>query len=102
MSGKWRNLKKMIEYPNEGILSKQLFIGESSETTLFLMAAGAEMSEHTSTREANVYVLEGKGTFSLGGEEIAMEPGVIICMEKNAVHSLAAKENTSFILFLSD
>ncbi len=47
-----------------------------------------------------VHVLEGEGTFSLEGEDIEMKPGVVIFMEKNAVHSLKAHKNTCFLLTL--
>ena len=49
-----------------------------------------------------VYVIEGKGTFVLEGEEIKMEPGVVIFMDANAKHSLKAEENTSFLLSLNN
>ena len=65
------------------------------------MAAGTDIGDHTSTKEGFVYVIEGKGTFVLHGEEIEMLPGVIIFMKENAPHSLKAEENTSFLLSLS-
>jgi len=90
----------MIEYPKEGIISKVISKKNKKEVTLFSMAAGTEISEHTSTKEGIVYVIEGKGIFTLRGEKIKMEPGVIIFMDKNAAHSLAAEENLSFLLVL--
>ena len=101
MAKNFRNLKEMIEYPKEGIFSKVLVKSEKQNVTLFCMAKGTDMGEHTSTKEGIVYVLEGKGIFNLEGENIQMLPGVFIQMKKNAVHSLKAKENTSFVLFLS-
>ena len=96
-----KNIKDMIDYSKEGILSKDVFKGEKSETTLFCMAKGTEISEHTSTREGLIYVLEGKGIFNLEGKDIEMLPGVSILMKENAPHSLKAQENTSFLLVLS-
>lgn len=96
-----KNLIEMIEYPKQGVLSKVIFKNKKTNSTLFCMAAGTEISEHTSTRQGVVYVIEGKGTFNLQGNEIEMKDGVFIFMEENAVHSLHAKENTSFILILT-
>lgn len=90
----------MIEYPSSGILSKEVFKTEKFDSTLFIMAKGAELSEHTSTREAIVHVLEGRGIFILEGNEIKMAPGVFIQMKENAVHSLRAEERTAFVLIL--
>lgn len=96
-----KNIKQMIEYPKEGILSKELAKTGKQDVNLFCMAKGTKMSEHTSTKQGFVYVLEGKGVFVLEGKDIEMLPGVFIFMNKNAKHSLSAKENTSFILALS-
>lgn len=94
------NLKDFINYSNGGILSKVILKSDKLNITLFCMAKGTEISEHTSTKEGFVYIIEGNGIFNLAGEEIKMLPGVFIKMDKNAVHSLTASENTSFILSL--
>ena len=94
------NIKKLIEYSEKGILSKQLVTGEKVNLTLFCMAKKTEISDHTSTKEGFVYIIEGKGIFNLGEEKIEIIPGVFIFLKKNVVHSLKAEENTSFILSL--
>ena len=93
-------INELIEYPKKGILSKDIAKKDKLSVTLFCMAKGTEISEHTSTKSGTVYVVEGKGTFNLAGKNIAMLPGILIYMERNAVHSLNADENTSFILTL--
>jgi len=100
MGNNWKNIMDMIEYPREGILSKDLFRSDKDNISLFCMAKGAAMEDHTSTKEGTVHVLEGEGTFNLEGEEIAMKPGVVIFMEKNVIHNLKAEENMSFLLTL--
>lgn len=66
------------------------------------MAKGTELTEHTSTREGIIYVIEGKGVFNLEGETIPMLPGTFIHMKKKAVHSLKVDENTGFLLALNE
>jgi nitric oxide dioxygenase len=95
------NIKKLIEYPREGILSKEVLKDEKVDVTLFCMAAGTEIDDHTSTRSGFVHVVDGKGTFNLEGEDIEMVSGIFIPMKENAVHSLKAGENTSFLLVLN-
>jgi len=95
-----QNIKSLIEYPKTGIISKDLGETEKYDSTLFCMAAGTKMSEHTSTKEGFVFVVEGNGVFTLEGKEIAMIPGVFIHMESNAVHALRAEEGTAFVLLL--
>lgn len=95
-----KQIKEMIEYPQEGVLSKEIEKTDKMDVSLFCMAGGTEMGEHTSTKQGFVHVVEGKGTFNLEGEDIEMVPGKFIFMKENAKHSLKAEENTAFILTL--
>ena len=96
-----QDLEKMMEFPKEGIFSKVLVKTDISNHTLLCLAKGTDMSEHTSTREAAVTVLKGKGTFVLRRKKIKMKPGVFIFMPKNAPHSLNADEDLAILLSLS-
>jgi quercetin dioxygenase-like cupin family protein len=96
-----KNLNQLIEYPKKGVLSKQIVDNSKNNITLFCMAAGTQIGDHTTTKTAFVHVLEGKGIFKLGSKKIKMNPGIFIEMEKNALHSLNAIKNTSFMLYLN-
>ena len=95
------DLEKMMEFPKEGVFSKVLVKTVVSNHTLMCLAKGSDISEHTSTREAAVTVLKGKGTFVLRRKKIKMKPGVFIFMPKNAPHSLSADEDLAILLSLS-
>ncbi|MGM3306129.1 cupin domain-containing protein [Anabaena sp. WFMT] len=95
-------LQEQIEYPSSGVLSKVLVKDTACQYTLFCLAANTEISEHTSTRNATVNVLEGGGLLTLSGEEIKLEPGVFVFMPANAPHALQAESNLSFLLTLSE
>ena len=95
-----KNIKEMIEYPKEGVLSKVIIKDKKLNATLFCMAKDTDISEHTSTKSGFIYVVEGNGIFNLEGKDIKMIEGVSIFMKEDAVHSLKAKENTSFMLIL--
>jgi len=96
-----KNLEKMMEFPKEGVFSKVLIKSRVSNHTLICLAKGSDISEHTSTREAAVTVLKGKGIFVLKGKKIKMKSGVFIFMPKNAPHSLSADGNLAILLSLS-
>ena len=95
------DLEKIMEFPREGVFSNVLVKTDVSNHTLMCLAKGSDISEHTSTREAAVTVLKGKGTFVLNGKKIKMKPGVFIFMPKDAPHSLSASENLAILLSLS-
>jgi len=96
-----KKINELIEYPKKGILSKEIVKNNKLNITLFCMAKGTGISEHTSTKQGFVYIIEGDGLFNLEGKDITMSSGVFIYMKDNATHSLKADENTSFILVLT-
>lgn len=95
-------LKDKIEYAETGIVSKVLLKVPYCQYTLFCLAAGTDIAEHTSTRNAVVQVIEGQGTLTLEGQDINLEPGVFVFMPANAPHALKADTNLAFLLTLSD
>lgn len=100
METEWENLKESVSYQKGSIMSRELRKGGKLNVTLFCMAKGTVLSEHTSSKEGFIYVLDGNGVFTLEGKEITMIPGVAIFMRKGAAHSLKAKGNTAFVLVL--
>lgn len=94
-------LHDKIEYPEAGVLSKVLLKDNVCQYTLFCLAAGTDISEHTSTRNAVVQVLQGRGVLTLEGKAIDLEPGIFVFMPANAPHALQADENLAFLLTLS-
>ena len=95
------HLHDHIEYPKAGVLSKVLLQDTVCQYTLFCLAADTEISEHTSTRNAIVQGLEGKGILTLEGKDIDLDPGVFIVMPANAPHALRAFTNLAFLISLS-
>jgi quercetin dioxygenase-like cupin family protein len=95
------HLREHIEYPEAGVLSKVLLQSKVCQYTLFCLAADTEISEHTSTRNAVVQGLEGKGVLTLEGKDIDLVPGGFIVMPANAPHALRAITNLAFLLSLS-
>jgi quercetin dioxygenase-like cupin family protein len=96
----WQNIMEKISYPNGGIASTVVSKTEKMQITLFCMAAGTDISEHTSAKDGYVFVLEGRGVFRLENTNIQMLPGVLIEMKKMSVHSVCAEKNTTFLLVL--
>jgi quercetin dioxygenase-like cupin family protein len=94
-------LEQMMEFPREGVFSKVLAKTRDSNHTLMCLAKGSDISWHTSTREAAITVLKGKGVFLLRRKKIRMKPGVFIFLPRNAPHALRASEDLAILLSLS-
>jgi quercetin dioxygenase-like cupin family protein len=94
-------LQDQLEFPESGVLNKVIWKDATCQYSLFCLAAGTEISEHTSTRNATVHVIAGSGTLTLEGQPIPLEPGVFIVMAANAPHALDAATDLAFVLTLS-
>lgn len=94
-------LQDLIEYRDRSVLSQVILKDAVSQYTLFCLGKDTDIEEHTSTRNAAITVVEGRGTLTLEGEPIALEPGVFVFMPANAPHALYAAENLAFVLTLS-
>jgi nitric oxide dioxygenase len=95
------DLRKLVSYSTGGITSKVVFKSDVMNITLFCMAAGTNIEEHTAAKEGTVHVIEGKGRFTLAGTPIAMMPGILIRMKAHQPHTIKADKNTSFLLTLT-
>ena len=96
------SLQDLIEYPTSGILSKMLLKDNNSQYNLFCLVAGAEIDQHTSTRNAVITVVQGRGNINLEGKDIALAPGVFVFMPANAPHAVQAQENLAFVLAMHE
>lgn len=95
-------LRDTIEYPPAGVLTKILVKDNNCQHTLVLLAAGSDIAEHNSARNATINVLEGKGSLTLEGKDIVLQPGVFVFMPARAPHALKSEENLAFILTFSE
>lgn len=77
-------------------------LNNNSQYSLFCLAAGTKIEEHTSTRNTFITVVEGTGNLNLEGKDIALAPGVFVFMAANALHAVQAEENLAFVLALSE
>ena len=98
MNKNWYNVGK-LRYVQETVVSKEIFRGPI-DATLFCMSKGSEISSHAASKSAMIFVLEGKGVCELEGERLPMHPGVVIKVDRKAVHAITAEDNLAFILQL--
>ena len=95
-------LRSEIEYRDAGTFNKVLLKDQACQYTLVSLAPNTEISEHKSTRNATVNVIEGRGVLTLSGQDIALETGVFVFIPANAPHSLRSEDKLAFLLTLSE
>ena len=94
-------LKNLVEYQDGQVISKTLVQNELVSVTVFSFDKGEEISTHASSGDAMVTVLEGKGKFTISGEEYILEAGQTIIMPKDEPHSVYGEDKFKMILVVS-
>ncbi|CAG0960372.1 MAG: Cupin domain protein [Candidatus Methanoperedens nitroreducens] len=92
------NLKDFIEYSPGSVVSKTLKQNSAGTITLFAFDSGQELSEHSAPFDAVVHVIEGEGSFLIGGEEHNLKEGDLIIMPANVPHAVKAVQKFKMLL----
>ncbi len=94
-------LKNLVEYQEGQVVSKTLVQNALVSVTIFSFDKGEEISTHAAGGDAMVTVLEGKGKFTIGGDEFYLEAGQTIIMPKDIPHSVYGEEKFKMMLVVS-
>lgn len=95
-------LRDEIEYGGKGMFRKYLLRDKKQLVMLICLQAGIQISEHTSSYNGFITVIEGRGTFLLAGQEVILEPGVFIELPANTLHALTITENLAMLKIVSN
>ena len=94
-------LKELVQYQEGQVVSKTLVQNELVSVTIFSFDKNEEISTHASGGDAMVTVLEGKGKFTINGEEYYLEEGQTVIMPKDEPHSVYGEEKFKMLLVVS-
>ncbi|MDE6656116.1 MAG: cupin domain-containing protein [Anaeroplasmataceae bacterium] len=94
-------LKDQVSYQKGQVVSKTLVQNNTVSMTLFSFDKGEEISTHAAGGDAMVTVLEGKGRFTVGGEEFILTEGQTLIMPKDIPHAVYGEEQFKMQLIVS-
>lgn len=92
------NFRKMIDYSDGGVVSKQVMKNEAGNITLFSFDQGEGLSEHSTPYDALVEVIEGRVEITIGGEKHTVSEGESIIMPATIPHALHGVERFKMLL----
>lgn len=95
-----KNLTEEVDIPTHGIVSRPIYKDDHLRIVLFGMAAGEDMTEHTTSMEATIQFISGEADLTLGEECFEVQAGSWAQMKPRLPHSIHAKTDTQFILTL--
>lgn len=94
-------LKELIEFYDDSINSKILAENNDSRAMLFALKKEQFMPEHTSPRDAFIYVIEGEIEFEINRddkEKYEVKKGEIFFFKANEKHTVRAKKDTKILV----
>jgi quercetin dioxygenase-like cupin family protein len=93
-------LQQLVTPVPNGIASRVLSKGAAGTVTIFAFDAGQELSEHQSTLDALVLVLEGSLELTIAGTVVRAVPATIVRVPANVPHAVVAREASRMLLIL--
>ena len=94
------DLKGMIDYQEDAIVSRTLLDKSSGTITLFAFDEGQGLSEHTAPYDAMVYAVEGRCELTIGGERLELSEGEMTIMPADVPHALRALTKFKMLLVM--
>ena len=92
------DLRKLVDVPENGILSRTLYNDDRAKIVIFGFAAGQELTAHTAPMPAVIHVLEGEARLTLGGETRDASAGAWVHMQPQLEHGIYAKTPVVMLL----
>ena len=92
------HLIDLIDYQDEAVVSKAIIDKKSGTVTLFAFDEGQRLSEHSTSFDALVYLLEGEAEIIISGKAFHPKEGEMMIMPANQPHKLKALTKFKMIL----
>jgi len=88
---RWKDVE--LEHLNP-LLDRQMVVGEEVMVARVLLKKGAHVPMHHHVNEQITYILEGALKFNIGGREVVVHAGEVLCIPPNLPHEAWAVEDT--------
>jgi quercetin dioxygenase-like cupin family protein len=98
--GKALDVKTLVEYSANSIVSKTLIDTKAGTITVFSFDAGQALSEHTAPYDAVVQIVDGEAEITIGGNAVRASAGKMVVMPANVPHALQATKRFKMLLTL--
>lgn len=92
------DLKKVIKFFPERISREMLSDKPEMRIALMCLNPGQKLEPHKAPLRLLMYVVEGKGTFTVGEENFAADEKTCILCEPNMLHGFAADKGERLVV----
>jgi quercetin dioxygenase-like cupin family protein len=94
------DLAGLVEYGRGAVVSRTVLARKTGTVTLFAFDEGEGLSEHAAPFDALVLVLEGRGSFTIGGQAHEACAGQAILMPADIPHAVRAAGRLKMLLIM--
>ncbi|MDP2727992.1 MAG: cupin domain-containing protein [Dehalococcoidia bacterium] len=84
------------EFSSEHFVPKFLHSSEKVRVILLCLDAGQEIPPHTSP-EATLHVVKGKGTITVGEEQVPVQEGTLVVVPAGVSHAVRSQERMALL-----
>jgi len=98
--GRATGLMDLVSYQEGSIVSRTIMEKKAGTLTLFAVAEGQGLSEHTAPFDALVYILDGEAEVLISGQPHLVKQGQMIIMPANQPHALKAMKQFKMMLVM--
>ena len=95
---KVENLKTLLSYQEQAIVSRMLVKNTGGNVTLFAFDGGEGLSEHTAPYDALIVGVDGEADIMLGGQHHDVGEGQTLLMPANVPHAVHPKGQFKMLL----
>ena len=92
------DLKKEIKFTPNRISREMLSDKPEMRVALMCLEAGQKLDPHKAPLRLMMYCVEGKGTFTVGEEEIEADEKTCILCDPNVLHGFAADKGEKLVV----
>jgi quercetin dioxygenase-like cupin family protein len=87
----WKDVQRERLNPH---IDREMVVGDKIMLARVLLKKGAHVPLHHHHNEQVTYILEGVLKFNVGGKEIVVRAGEVLCIPPNMPHEAWAEEDT--------
>jgi quercetin dioxygenase-like cupin family protein len=91
-------VRDLVDVQDGAVVSRTLLKRGGGVVTLFAFDEGQALSEHTTTFDAFVEVLEGEAEIQVSGKNVRVNAGEIILLPANQPHAVKASSRFKMLL----
>ncbi|GAB4319222.1 MAG: cupin domain-containing protein [Candidatus Sumerlaeia bacterium] len=100
LTGRAFKVDELIRPAEGGIVSRAILKSGGGNVTLFAVAAGEEISEHTAAFDALAFVLDGAAQITVGGTTHMVRAGELLILPAHVPHGLRAEASFRMMLVM--